>query len=70
MTLANNMTASAKELKPRANPAVERDWPKAALIMACGNLTFLGSRLFPWSASPPTSTLKVCYRKADMSAVG
>jgi len=34
------------------NPAVERDWPKAALFMACGNLSFLGSCHIPRSASP------------------
>ena len=39
-------------LKPPPNPAVERDWPKAALFMSCGNLNFLSSRHVPWSASP------------------
>lgn len=34
------------------NPAVERDWPKAALFMDCGNLKCLGSRHALWSASP------------------
>ncbi|MBU1691373.1 MAG: hypothetical protein KKD65_11640 [Gammaproteobacteria bacterium] len=34
------------------NPAVERDWPKAALLMACGNLNIPGSGHVLWSASP------------------
>ncbi len=36
----------------KPNLAVERDWPKAALFKGCGNLNNLGSRHFPWSASP------------------
>lgn len=39
-------------MKKRSNPAAERDWPKAALFMACGNLNFLGSCDVPWPASP------------------
>ena len=36
----------------KSNPTVERDWPKAALFMACGNLNILGYCHIPWSASP------------------